>query len=178
EAMHDRLMALNASSAYRPLTYRSERGYRYAMARVEGAVTWLHDRWINKPRAEFTIAFRCADAHWNGESRKYTLTPGQTVTVENRGTLPAWPMVDVRGPLGVNWGLGVGSSRLYVDRAVGSGETVTVDHENGWVKSSSSGFITEGISGYESNLAPGVGTVTFTGSGSGSATVTFTDRFV
>lgn len=141
---------------------------------VKGKPIFDIDYSTGRPRALWEITFKCPAPFKYGCSREWVARPGESVTVETRGSVPARPTAVVHGPIAAGWSL----LGFRVDRAVAAGESVTVDTRTGSVRSSLSGELMGAVTGYPEQLPVGVATVEFHASGTGSAVVTATDTYV
>lgn len=146
---------------------------RWALGGVRGKPRAEPYYRLGRPALDWEITWACPMPYRYGDSTPAAVAPGSTVQVVNRGTHEASPIAVVTGPISSGWSI----LGFKVNRAVASGETVTVDAATASVVSSTVGELMNVVTGYPLFAPVGVSTVTFNASGSGNAVVTVTDTY-
>ena len=177
-ALRRQLMGVLSGGGFSTLAFDDgDRVYRTEVALL-GKPVFTADRWV-PDRASFQIQFRAPDPYWLGDDRTVSVRVGQTSTVFQYGTVEVAPVVKLVGPLNSGVRVTVGDRAFSFGRAVGSGESVTVDQATMRAVSSTAGLVMGVVTGVPLRVPKrGEVPVSVSGGGSGRVEVRVVDAYV
>lgn len=138
---------------------------------------WRFSRIGSTGAAEYTARFRAPSQLVYGESKDYG--PGTSLVVVNRGTYPAWPVIEVTGSMPSGYRVVANNRSYIVTRGIAAGETHRIDMRTGLL--SIGGVPQVGASSAPRKLSAPVGPTTFyitPASGSGAIRVLHRDTYL
>lgn len=171
------VLSLGDGGGFHDLVWHDGAVRRVAKAQVRAVSGWRESR--SMPFASCLIQWQCPDPWWFGESTPFEVRPGGSVSVETAGSVDAWPVVTVHGPVGLGYSLSARGYSLTVNAAVSSGGRHVIDMETGSVVTQAGVELQDVVIGYPFAVPPREPvTVVFSGSGSGRAVIEVTDRYI
>jgi hypothetical protein len=130
---------------------------------------------------QWQVRLKCPDPRKFGDTNKFTITPGQTVTVFHYGNYAATPIVTVTGDFPSGYTLwGPGGKTYVVTVALAAGTTHTIDMAHGLLRTNQY-YFTGGVGDADVwTVAPGqASTIGLSApSGSGTAVASIIDTFI
>lgn len=131
-----------------------------------------------RPAANWSVQWVAADPYRYGETQRFVVRPGRSVTVWHHGNAPAWPKLVLRGPLAIHLDIRLNKRTITMRTAVGTGETVDLDMATGFGISNRRGLLMHQVTRIPGYVPPFKDvSLDVIGSGSGSVEAFITDTY-